>query len=271
MQDGDQGKNSIVRYTFSTFSDGDGTFSVDSASGIIRTIKPLDRETVSRYDLMVLAVDHGTPELTGRTNVTINVEDVNDSPPHWESDRIRLFIPENSPIGSKVGTIQAYDPDEGPNAQIIYTIVGGVDMKSFTLATHPQSVSGGASGISTTADILTRVDLDFESSRKKYDIIVRAASPPLRSDVHIEIHVQDVNDNLPYIGLQDGKGSSSVHIVLNNYKDYFPIGPIGRVPAFDADVTDKVRKRLSSTSSTLHICGHFSGLLKRSSKLKRSP
>jgi len=48
---------------------------VDSASGIIRTVKALDRETVSRYDLMVLATDSGSPELTGKTNVKIEVQD----------------------------------------------------------------------------------------------------------------------------------------------------------------------------------------------------
>lgn len=84
-----------------------------------------------------------------------------------------------------MGTIQAYDPDEGPNAEISYSIVGGVDANSFTLNTKPSN--GGHGG---SADILTRIELDFESPRKKYDIIVRAASPPLRNDVHIEIHVK---------------------------------------------------------------------------------
>jgi cadherin EGF LAG seven-pass G-type receptor 1 len=41
------------------------------------------------------------------------------------------------------------------------------------------------------------VDLDYESSHKKYDLVVRAASPPLRTDAHVEILVTDVNDNAP--------------------------------------------------------------------------
>jgi cadherin EGF LAG seven-pass G-type receptor 1 len=199
LQDGDVGKNSIIRYSFSTFSDGDGTFSVDPASGIVRTIKPLDREQVSRYDLMVLATDQGSPQLTGRTNVTITILDKNDSPPQFESDRIRLFIQENSAVGSVVGTLKAWDQDEGQNAQIVFSIVGGIDANSFTLVSHPQpSLDGVSEGTAATAsaDILTRIELDYESPRKKYDIIVRAASPPLRNDVHVEIHVVDVNDNV---------------------------------------------------------------------------
>jgi cadherin EGF LAG seven-pass G-type receptor 1 len=43
------------------------------------------------------------------------------------------------------------------------------------------------------------VELDYESSHKKYDLVVRAASPPLRTDAHVEILVTDVNDNAPLL------------------------------------------------------------------------
>jgi cadherin EGF LAG seven-pass G-type receptor 1 len=151
---------------------------------------------------MVLATDQGSPPLTGKSNVTINVLDKNDSPPQFESDRIRLFIQENSAIGSVVGTLKAWDQDEGQNAQIIFSIVGGVDANSFSLSPHPQPSSGGngdsseGTAATATADILTRIELDYESPRKKYDIVVRASSPPLRNDVHVEIWVTDSNDNV---------------------------------------------------------------------------
>lgn len=76
------------------------------------------------------------------------------------------------------------------------------------------------------------VDLDYESPRKKYELIIRAASPPLWNDVRVEILVTDVNDNAPIL--------KDFQIIFNNYKDCFPVGPFGRVPAFDADVSDKV-------------------------------
>lgn len=41
------------------------------------------------------------------------------------------------------------------------------------------------------------MELDYESPHKRFELIVRAASPPLRSDVHVEILVTDVNDNAP--------------------------------------------------------------------------
>lgn len=76
------------------------------------------------------------------------------------------------------------------------------------------------------------VDLDYESPRKKYELVIRAASPPLWNDVRVEILVTDVNDNAPMM--------KDFQIIFNNYKDCFPVGPFGRVPAYDADVTDKV-------------------------------
>lgn len=30
-------------------------------------------------------------------------------------------------------------------------------------------------------------------------------------------------------------------VTLNNYKDHFPVGPIGRVPAVDADISDRLQ------------------------------
>lgn len=56
--------------------------------------------------------------------VTVRIEDVNDSPPAFESDKLVLYIAENSPVGSTVGELHAKDPDEGQNAVVQYSIIG---------------------------------------------------------------------------------------------------------------------------------------------------
>lgn len=58
--------------------------------------------------------------------VHIKVEDINDSPPVFESDCLSFYISENSPIGTTIGEIYAHDPDEGPNAVVHYSIKGNV-------------------------------------------------------------------------------------------------------------------------------------------------
>lgn len=67
---------------------------------------------------------------------------------------------------------------------------GGEDASSFSLVRKQGSEK---------AELLTLVELDYESRKKKYDLIVRAASPPLRNDAHVEILVTDVNDNAPQL------------------------------------------------------------------------
>ncbi len=135
----------------------------------------------------------------------------------------RIFKNNISFILKQVGDVIARDPDEGDNALVQYSIIGGPDADGFTLVPRPESGS---------AELLTRIELDYESPRKRYEILVRAASPPLRTDVIVEVNVVDVNDNVPIL--------SDFRVVLNNFKNYFPLGPVARVPVFDADVNDQV-------------------------------
>ncbi|XP_033222286.1 protocadherin-like wing polarity protein stan isoform X3 [Belonocnema kinseyi] len=220
-EDADIGLNGKVRYSLE--DNVDGAFVIDPVTGVIRTAKTLDRESVERYSLKAIAVDRGSPSLSSSVPVTIKVEDINDSPPAFESDKILLYIAENSPIGSTVGEIYAHDPDEGPNAVVQYSIIGGEDANSFSLHTRP-----GAD----RAELITLEELDYESAKKKYELVIRAASPPLRSDALVQILVTDVNDNAPVL--------KDFQIIFNNFKDFFPQTPIGKIPAVDADVTDKL-------------------------------
>ncbi|XP_016844332.1 protocadherin-like wing polarity protein stan isoform X2 [Nasonia vitripennis] len=217
----DDGLNGRVKYVLE--NDGDGSFAIDPATGVIRTAKALDRESTARYNLKAVAVDRGSPALSSTISVVIKIEDVNDSPPTFEKEKIVLYIPENSPIGSTVGEIYAHDPDEGPNAVVQYSIIGGEDANSFRLNTRP-----GAD----RAELISLVELDYESTKKKFELVVRATSVPLRSDAMVQVLITDVNDNAPKL--------EDFQIIFNNFKDFFPSNSIGRVPAFDADVTDKL-------------------------------
>lgn len=131
----------------------------------------------------------------------MRLEDVNDSPPTFASDRITFYVPENSPVGSIVGEIHAHDPDEGVNAIVQYSIIGGDDANAFSLVTRPGS---------ERAQLLTMTELDYESPKKRFEIVVRAASPPLRNDATIEILVTDINDNAPIL--------KDFQVIFNNFQ-----------------------------------------------------
>ncbi|KAK6640052.1 hypothetical protein RUM43_008329 [Polyplax serrata] len=250
----DSGLNGRIKYSFNPPGSNvieENSFAIDATLGVIRTFKNLDRESVANYSLKVYAIDRGTPSLYSIATVSIKVEDVNDSPPVFESEKLVLYIPENSPIGSTVGEIRAKDPDEGPNAVIQYSIIGGEDSNSFSLVTRPGW---------DKAEILTTVDLDYESPRKKFEMIVRAASPPLRNDVKVEIMVTDVNDNAPLL--------KDFQIVFNNFRGCFSNGVIGSIPAFDADVSDQLHYRiLSGNNANLIMLNESSGEITLSPQL----
>lgn len=71
--DADIGLNGRIRYELSSKDREDGSFVIDHASGVIRTNKGLDRESVPAYDLHAYAVDRGTPALSTSVSKMINM------------------------------------------------------------------------------------------------------------------------------------------------------------------------------------------------------
>ena len=221
--DDDQGLNGRVRYTFENGNSGDGDFMIDPTLGILRTAKELDRETISSYKLQAFAVDRGHAEKSTSVVISIQVGDINDNAPEFPPGKLELFILENSPIESAVGSLEAIDPDEGINAEVDYSIVGGPDADSFSLITRRNEA----------AIAITLIELDYESGKIEYSIMVRARSFHLFSDTMVTIQVQDVNDNEPQL--------KDFTLIFNNYKNYFPTEEIGRIPAHDPDVADELK------------------------------
>nr|XP_034311814.1 cadherin-23 [Crassostrea gigas]XP_034311815.1 cadherin-23 [Crassostrea gigas]XP_034311816.1 cadherin-23 [Crassostrea gigas]XP_034311818.1 cadherin-23 [Crassostrea gigas] len=80
--DGTAPNNEISYFIFSGGSD---QFSMDGSSGVISVQHGamLDTEIVPKYDITVIAIDRGNPQRTGTTNVTVDVLDVNDTPPRY--------------------------------------------------------------------------------------------------------------------------------------------------------------------------------------------
>ncbi|XP_060698853.1 cadherin EGF LAG seven-pass G-type receptor 1 isoform X4 [Hemiscyllium ocellatum] len=218
--DRDSGLNGRVFYTFHGGDDGDGDFYIEPSSGIIRTGRKLDRENVPVYNLRAFAVDKGNPPLKASVNVQITVLDVNDNAPAFEKDEFDIYIEENSPVGSSVARITATDPDEGTNAQIMYQIVEGNIPEVFQLDMF-------------TGDLIALTDLDYET-KTEYIIVVQATSAPLVNRATIHIRLVDKNDNAPVL--------RNFEIIFNNYvtnkSNSFPSGVIGKIPAYDPDVSD---------------------------------
>jgi cadherin EGF LAG seven-pass G-type receptor 1 len=249
-RDADVGLNGRLRYTFEGGNSGAGDFRLDPVLGILRVNKELDRERVAQYELIAYAIDRGTPEQSTSVVIDIQVDDVNDNAPQFQASNLDMFIRENSPIGSTVGTVSAIDPDDGVNAEIEYSIKNDRDGEDFQLSYRPYEA----------AIITTAIELDYEGARREYVITVRARSFHLFRDTTITIHVQDTNDNVPQ--LQD------FIIIFNNYKDHFPTGEIGRIPAHDPDEYDELKYTfVSGNQANLIHLNKFTGMIRLDPRL----
>ncbi|XP_047419247.1 cadherin EGF LAG seven-pass G-type receptor 3 isoform X3 [Sciurus carolinensis] len=218
--DRDAHANGRVQYTFQNGEDGDGDFTIEPTSGIVRTVRRLDREAVPVYELTAYAVDRGVPPLRTPVSIQVTVQDVNDNAPVFPAEEFEVRVKENSIVGSVVAQITAVDPDEGPNAHIMYQIVEGNIPELFQMDIF-------------SGELTALIDLDYEA-RQEYVIVVQATSAPLVSRATVHVCLVDQNDNSPVL--------NNFQILFNNYvsnhSDTFPSGIIGRIPAYDPDVSD---------------------------------
>lgn len=151
--DPDEGENGR---TALRLVDSSGTFVLDGPHGTLHTVEPLDRETEERYELFLLASDHGRPlALTSTARVTVFIQDVNDNPP-------KVILPgRNSsctPVSvqtaanTMVTKVLAIDKDSGLNSQITYTVVAPAP--AMPLARSPFRLDSRSGNITTAEPLL---------------------------------------------------------------------------------------------------------------------
>ncbi|CAL4103549.1 unnamed protein product [Meganyctiphanes norvegica] len=182
--DRDAGNNGQVTYSITGGNIGN-KFSINNLSGAL-TSRPLDRETRSKYYLVITAQDRGIPPKSGVCNMPITVLDQNDNDPKFSQNRYTASIPEDVPSETTVLTVQATDDDHGENSHITY---------SLSNETHWLFKINNVTGIITTAGTFDR------EKQSVYKFEVRATDGgryDARSEnVEVEVKITDVNDNNP--------------------------------------------------------------------------
>nr|XP_009931755.1 PREDICTED: LOW QUALITY PROTEIN: protocadherin-16 [Opisthocomus hoazin] len=171
---------------FYSISSGDphGYFSIDSASGKLRTSLPLDHESQAVLILDVQARS-GSPPAYSNTRVKISVSDVNDNVPVFPAPSDSILLPEATEPGTTVYTLQAEDRDSGSNGQVNFELVSGGD------GTFSVERSSGAVRLIGT--------LQYEASAAyRLAIVARDSGiPQLSSTFTLLVHVQAEHDNGP--------------------------------------------------------------------------
>ncbi|XP_072526719.1 protocadherin-23 [Salminus brasiliensis] len=122
-RDPDEGPNGEV--TFSLAEDTFGTFSVDSASGVVTLTKPLDRETRSQHTFRAIATDNCSQgPRSSIAIVTVHVEDLNDNPPACSKEPTQILITTkgNPYVGQPITKVTADDPDYRENGTVVFSL-----------------------------------------------------------------------------------------------------------------------------------------------------
>ena len=75
----------------------------------------MDRENIDKYELVVVATDSGKPQLTSSATIIIDVLDVDDNQPIFESDRLVYDVPEDLPPNSEIAQVQTLTTEKSPH------------------------------------------------------------------------------------------------------------------------------------------------------------
>uniref|UniRef100_A0A3B4X184 Protocadherin-15 n=1 Tax=Seriola lalandi dorsalis TaxID=1841481 RepID=A0A3B4X184_SERLL len=214
--------------------DPHGHFALQQNSGYLVLDKPLDRESLDYYTLVVTASD-GQPDGTSTAMVNIVVTDVNDNDPLFDSSLpVNLTVTEEQDH-AYVGQVKATDPDLGASGQVHYRLVN-----------HQQLFS-----INATGAIRTALPLDREV-KGHYFLIVEAwdgAVDPRRSRLTLSVTVLDVDDNSPIFTQQ----TYNANLPENSPKDTV----ILQLKAIDADLSSNLTYRIRAEGADQEIIELF--------------
>ncbi|XP_072120762.1 protocadherin alpha-C2-like [Mobula birostris] len=188
----------------------------------------LDRETTSSYDITVTCTDAGTPPLTSKETIQVQVSDVNDNAPSFTQSVYTANVMENNVIGGSIFSVTAFDPDRGLNARLKYTILNS-------------SLASYVSINSQSGVIYAQRSYDYEMLKnfQVYVGVQDSGIPPLTSNVTIDVVILDQNDNAPVIVHPLLEYGSAVMETMNRFAE--PGYLVVKVSATDADTGQNAR------------------------------
>jgi len=114
------------------------TFSVDSVTGALVIVGPVDFEVCSWYGLVVWIFD-GVGKCVGEINVEVVVVNVNDNPPQFDVDLTYITVREATPPGAEVYATVTRDVD---GSAIFYAVREGQSSEGVVYWLGVDNVTG---------------------------------------------------------------------------------------------------------------------------------
>lgn len=228
-------ENDPVSYSISSGNDLK-QFLIGDRSGVISVIRKLDREDLTRYQLLIKAEDEGG--LSSSATVNIRVTDINDKNPEFQSLPYEFSVAEGED-GASVGRVHATDADEGQNAVVYYSLPEDI----------PFVVDAN------TGDVRTNKALDYEK-QQEYRFVVTArdgAPDPRIATATVTVKVTDIQDEVPVFHLTNYEVR-----VPENVADY----KVAQVKAEDPDTVKVVTYTIRQGPIELFAIDPQTGVIK---------
>ncbi|KAM3930878.1 protocadherin Fat 4-like [Leptodactylus fuscus] len=179
----DIGKNGAIKYFLE--NEFNRTFHINSSTGEIMNLKPLDADKIDNYILKVIAIDSGIPPLSSTTSIHVTVQDVDDNSPIFQRDLYSITVKENEPP-HVILNVSAADIDTGPNAAIVYSF------NEISQLFYIGEESGSISNLKP---------LDFETSTEHVLTVIAYSprNPHRQSNATVIVNIEDVNEEGPVV------------------------------------------------------------------------
>lgn len=237
----DDPENETISYSIAS-GDDLRQFNIQD-NGVVTVSRKLDREDLTRYQLIIRAEDTGG--LSTSATVNVKVTDINDKNPEFD-DHIMpyAFNVDEGKANAYVGMVHAHDADEGINAKVSYFLPEDVP---FTINTN-------------SGEIRTTNALDYET-QSSFKFIVTAkdgAAEPRHGTAMVMISVNDVPDEVPKF--IDTLIEVRVPENIPNYR-------LTTVRAYDADTIKQITYTLRHGRNDLFKVDAKSGEVKTISNL----
>uniref|UniRef100_A0A673FPV6 FAT atypical cadherin 1a n=1 Tax=Sinocyclocheilus rhinocerous TaxID=307959 RepID=A0A673FPV6_9TELE len=212
-------------------SNQDEVFVVDPSSGSLKLEKKLDHESTKWYQLTLQAQsEYDGNKVVSAVDISIQVKDVNDNRPLFESNPYEAFVVENLPGATSVIQVKATDLDSGTNGHVVYNLDSNQETRDIAELFAINSETGW---------ITTLKELDREK-KNKYTVSVlatdRGDKVQLMASTKVDVTVVDVNDNPPRFTAEIYKGTVS--------EDDPPGGVIAILSTTDLD-TEESNKQIN--------------------------
>ncbi|KAM5337723.1 protocadherin-7 isoform 3-T3 [Glossophaga mutica] len=199
VMDADKGRNAEMSLYI---EENSNIFSIENDTGTIYSTMSFDREHQTTYTFRVKAVDGGDPPRSATATVSLFVMDENDNAPTITLPKNVSYtlLPPSSNVRTVVATVLATDSDDGINADLNYSIVGGNPFKLFEI--------DSASGVVSLVGKLTQKHYGLH----RLVVQVNDSGQPSQSTTAL-VHVF-VNESVSNATVIDSQIARSLHTPL---------------------------------------------------------